>query len=62
MVLLEAFERPDGVVRFDGVVRNFKRSVDSYLRPKDSVVLVLQIILNIINTVCIDHGVDEIVG
>ena len=62
MILLEAFKGQDGIIRFDGVVRNINRAFNRYLRPKDSIVFILQIILNIINTVCIDHRVDEVVG
>ena len=62
MILLEAFEGQDGVVGFDGIVGYLDGSVDRYLWPEYSVVLVFQIIIYVIHTVGIDHRVDERVG
>ena len=62
MILLEAFKGQDGIIRFDGVVRNLKRSINGYLRPKNGIIFIFQIIFDIIDTICIDHRVDEVVG
>ena len=62
MILLEAFKGQDGIIRFDGVVRNLKRSINGYLRPKNGIIFIFQIIFDIIDTICIDHRVDEVVS
>ena len=54
------FIRPNGVVRIDGPVSDVKKGLSGDLRAKKDVIFVLEVIVNIISTIWIDHRVNEV--